>query len=114
MHSRENLKDLEEPTANLNHHLTMKAIAAMGANHLTIYLANLVTIVIQIKHYVHQNSGGVEIIMYIPKFFSLAINLLKNHYAVLGNIAIYFWDLTVGSVLSLSSHIGVLLRISIA
>ena len=76
MHSRENLKDLEEPTANLNHHLTMKAIAAAEANHLTIYLANLMTIVIQIKHYVHQNSGGVKIIMYIPKF--------------LGNIAICF------------------------
>jgi len=71
-----NLKDLEEPTANLNHHLTMKAIAAAEANHLTSYLANLMTIVIQIKHHVHQNSGGVEIIMYIPKF--------------LGNIAICF------------------------
>ena len=70
----------------------MKAIAAVGANHLTIYLANLMTIVIQIKHYVHQNSGGVEIIMYIPyqmKFF-FGIRLLKNHYAVLGSIAIYF------------------------
>ena len=46
---------------------------------------------IQIKQYVHQNSGGVEIIMYIPyqmKFFG--IRLLKNHYAVLGSIAIYF------------------------
>jgi len=71
-----NLKDLEEPTANLNHHLTMKAIAAAEANHLTSYLANLMTIVIQIKHYVHQKSGGVKIIMYIPKF--------------LGNIAICF------------------------
>ena len=81
---------MTKTTANLNHHLTMKAIAAVEANHLTNYLANLMTIAIQIKHYAHQNSGGVEIIMYIPKFFSLAINLLKNHYAVLGDIAIYF------------------------
>ena len=53
---------------NLSHHLTMKAIVAVEATHLTSYLAHLMTKAIQIKQYAHQNFGGVEIIMYIPKF----------------------------------------------
>jgi len=100
MHSRENLKDLEEPTANLNHHLTMKAIAAAEANHLTIYLANLMTIVIQIKHHVHQKLWRSQNYHVHPK--------------VLMEYRDLFWHLAVESVLDLFSHIGVLLRISIA
>ena len=36
------------------------------------------TIAIQIKHYAHQNSGGVKIIMYIPKFFFFGNQLVEE------------------------------------